>query len=410
MLKPLGYEGNSAGAKQLLEDLLLWRKEEISTLNAAHFSQIEELLSNKSKVDLFQGKRKTITNTVYVIDEHKSIDAEDGISLAEKDEHSNQWVSIHILDCLYYIPYDSPLLLRANNQVSSFYLFGQRIPLFPREITKLLSFTNQKETTEFKTITFSALIDQNTGSILKYRIYPSIISKKIIKILPKSEGNTLISKLQATGENSGEKTGAGGNPSPQDLEFFELYKNYEKFAKYLPNVESSMDKILFSKQNNKLLIRKSTYGKCFDLVRGYMFLAFTITASIGQFNGIPLFYRQCSNPYLSAFPSSFPDETEAKESVYPTSHIYTQQYIYIQYNHADFPLNFSLTAPCTSPFRRIFDYYNISQIQFLILNEPLISQHTLQHLLQFSNKKTSVRSFFTPFSPPSIPFHHYFPY
>ena len=354
-------------------------------------------------MDLFQGKRRTITNTVYVIDEHKSIDAEDGISLAEKDEHSNQWVSIHILDSLYYIPYDSPLQLRANNQVSSLYLFGQRIPLFPREITKLLSFTNQKETREFKTITFSALIDQKTGSILKYRIYPSIITKKIIKILPKSEGNTLIGNLQAMSEKNEGKTGEGG-PSPQDLEFFELYKNYEKFSKYLPSVESSMDKILFSKQNNKLLIRKSTYGKCFDLVRGYMFLAFTITASIGQFNGIPLFYRQCSNPYLSAFPSSTPDESKVKSSVYPTNHIHNEHYVYIQYNHSEFPLNFSLTAPCTSPFRRIFDYYNISQIQFLILNEALISQDTLQHLLMFSNKKTSVCSFplssLFPFIPP----------
>ncbi|KAJ3373970.1 hypothetical protein HDU91_000026 [Kappamyces sp. JEL0680] len=133
----------------------------------------EEKTTRFPSRDVLEKLRNVVDETVFVIDDPKAHELDDGISLEEAAD--GDWMHIHIADPTAYIPSSHPLAALAQVRSTSVYLPHVHFPM----MSSVLSNRVLNLGTSVGALTFSAKFDTQ-GEICDYRVAPSLIAKPMM--------------------------------------------------------------------------------------------------------------------------------------------------------------------------------------------------------------------------------------
>ncbi|KAI8811738.1 hypothetical protein BJ742DRAFT_736293 [Cladochytrium replicatum] len=110
---------------------------------------------------------------VYVIDSPSAHELDDGISIerVQGSETKDAWIHVHIADPTAYIPPSHPLSLTSQLRGTSIYLSERHYPMMP----EILSRARFDLGSSKLAMTFSGLLDGQTGELKDVKICPSMI-------------------------------------------------------------------------------------------------------------------------------------------------------------------------------------------------------------------------------------------
>lgn len=122
--------------------------------------------------DAHKVMREEFTLPVLTIDAATATEIDDGISC------ENDWIYVHVADPTRLIKPRSLLDSYSSNRGVSVYLPETHFPLFPASLSHAFSINPGRET---HTMTFAGRLDEATGRLVEYRIFPSLVSN-VLKI------------------------------------------------------------------------------------------------------------------------------------------------------------------------------------------------------------------------------------
>ncbi|KAG0225293.1 hypothetical protein BGW42_004505 [Actinomortierella wolfii] len=119
---------------------------------------------------------------VYTIDDASATELDDGISLepvpvSTLTPRPSTWVHVHVADPTSLLPPTHEISKLAASYVQSIYLPEIFHPMLPREITEPLF--SLKRGCERKVMTFSALMDNETGEVIEHKVRPGLVRNVI---------------------------------------------------------------------------------------------------------------------------------------------------------------------------------------------------------------------------------------
>lgn len=152
------------------EHLELVRQEIPVSFSAATISAAGELT-----FDLADGDRRDLRDLpVYTIDDSRTTDMDDGVSLLFREDGSRQ-LGIHITDVSSLVPAGSVLDLEASNRVSSLYFPECKLPMFPESLSSDLGSLGPGVARLALSLLFEVAQDNSLGEV---EIVPSIVESK----------------------------------------------------------------------------------------------------------------------------------------------------------------------------------------------------------------------------------------
>ena len=155
------YDINDAFPKEVMEQV---EKEIPSSVSE---EEIKERLSKTGK-DLRD-------KVIFTIDGDDTKDIDDAISIEQLD-NGNYELGVHIADVSYYVKENSPLDKEALSRGTSVYLADRVTPMLPHELSNGICSLNPN----VDRFALSCIMEiDNTGEVIKYDIFDSIIRSRI---------------------------------------------------------------------------------------------------------------------------------------------------------------------------------------------------------------------------------------
>ncbi len=233
----------------------------------------------------FEGRRDLTNEKIITIDGDDSKDFDDAV-IVKKLENGNYHLGVHIADVSHYVTQGSLLDLEAYERGTSVYLPGRVVPMLPvnlsNGICSLVPHENRL------TVSCDMEIDQ-TGKVVKYEIYPSVI---------KSYQRMTYSKINKIFLGDVEL-------SEEYVDLIEMFYDMRNLAKVLGKKRQSYGSINF--ETDESYITLDDNGKAVDItirergvseniIEEFMLKANQVVAENVFWMNLPFIYRVHDKP------------------------------------------------------------------------------------------------------------------
>lgn len=150
-----------------------------------------ELMNQTEPLKEEQESRRSFGDLpVYVIDSENAHELDDGISVESTEDKSKVWVHVHIADPTAWIDMEHPLAKLAEHRYASIYLPEIMWPMLPESVTKGRMSLNDTHKEGMNVLSFSALVDLESGKVNEYNVCRGKIHN--VKIMTYKAVNTIL--------------------------------------------------------------------------------------------------------------------------------------------------------------------------------------------------------------------------
>lgn len=148
-----------------------WENPNVLDTQLKNLQHTSELLEKTGPLKEEQEARHSFgTLPVYVIDSENAHELDDGISIERAEDTSRVWVHIHIADPTAWIDRDHPFAKLAEHRYASIYLPESMWPMLPETATSGRMSLNDANKEGMNALSFSALVDLESGKVCEYKV------------------------------------------------------------------------------------------------------------------------------------------------------------------------------------------------------------------------------------------------
>lgn len=279
VIKILGHK-NDPG----VDILSIVNKYEINDTFSEELMEEVNALPNEVTEKEFINRRDLRQEEIFTIDGDDTKDIDDAISL-KKLPNGNHLLGVHIADVSYYVRPNTKLDEEAYDRGTSVYLADRVIPMLPHKLSNGICSLNPG--VDRLTLSCDMEID-NTGKIVKYDIYESVINSK--KQMTYKNVNSVIEK----------------NIIPASYEpFADTLKEMKELAAIIRKYKISRGYIDFDIDEAKIIVNdkgeaidviKRERGTGEKLIEDFMICANETVASHIFYMDLPFVYRIHGEP------------------------------------------------------------------------------------------------------------------
>lgn len=233
----------------------------------------------------FKDRKDLTDKKIITIDGDDSKDFDDAV-IVEKLPNGNYHLGVHIADVSHYVTQGSLLDLEAYNRGTSVYLPGRVVPMLPENLSNGICSLVPHENR--LTISCDMEID-NTGKVVNYEIYPSVI---------KSYQRMTYSKIN--------KIFMGDVPLAEEyVDLVEMFYDMRNLAKVLNkrrskngsiNFESDESYITLDENKKAIDIKIRDRGVSETIIEEFMLKANQVVAEHVYWMNLPFIYRVHDKP------------------------------------------------------------------------------------------------------------------
>lgn len=230
--------------------------------------------------------RKDLTNEkIITIDGDDSKDFDDAVNV-HKLANGNYHLGVHIADVSHYVQKDSLLDIEAYDRGTSVYMPGRVVPMLPERLSNGICSLRPDE--ERLTVSCDMEID-NTGKVVKYTIYPSVI--KSYKRMTYSKINNIFMGDVALSE--------------EHVDLIEMFYDMRNLAKVLNKKRSKSGSINFETEESYIKIGEDgrvkditirERGISENIIEEFMLKANQVVAEHIYWLNLPFIYRTHEKP------------------------------------------------------------------------------------------------------------------
>ncbi|MDD3187143.1 MAG: ribonuclease R [Bacilli bacterium] len=248
---------------------------------------MEEVHNLPDSVDAkeMEHRRDLRNKEIFTIDGDDTKDIDDAISL-DILENGNYLLGVHIADVSYYVRANTKLDDEAYDRGTSVYLADRVIPMLPRKLSNGICSLNPG--VDRLAMSCDMEIDVNTGKIIDYDIYESVIKSR--KQMTYKCVNSILEKNIVPD---------GYEPFAETLKkMYDLAKIIRKFKVSRGYIDFDVDeaKIIVNEQGEAIDVVKRYHGIGENLIEDFMICANETVASHIYYMDLPFVYRVHGEP------------------------------------------------------------------------------------------------------------------